>query len=173
MDELPVQPGVYSLFLRVISPRMLEVGRFGHFEIPAGLFAYQGSAQGPGGLNARLGRHLRGNEKPHWHIDYLRAGSFVAGYVYFVYKAMDYQYPKLECTWNQVLTELSGASVPVPGFGASDCKAGCLAHLVHISKNPALDNRLSRMLHEKLASVLWNKNDDLCGSKLMFVRINS
>ncbi len=36
----------------------------------------------------------------------------------------------LECRWSQALAELPGACVPLPGFGASDCRLGCPAHLV-------------------------------------------
>ncbi len=32
--------------------------------------------------------------------------------------------------WSQALVRLPGSSVPLPGFGASDCRLGCLSHLV-------------------------------------------
>jgi Uri superfamily endonuclease len=34
---------------------------------------YVGSALGPGGLAARIGRHRRQNKLGRWHVDYLRA----------------------------------------------------------------------------------------------------
>lgn len=173
MDDLPVQPGIYALFLSVTSPFVLSIGRLGQFEIPSGLFSYQGSAQGPGGINGRLGRHLLGNKLPHWHIDYLREKSDVEGCIYILHRRLDFRYPKLECTWSQALQGLPGASVPVPGFGASDCKSGCLAHLVHVSNNIAFDNRLRRKLLEILASGLMNQQDDQSGTNLTHVQIKS
>ena len=47
--------------------------RFGKLTLAAGQYAYVGSAHGPGGLRARVGRHLRAEKPLHWHIDYLTA----------------------------------------------------------------------------------------------------
>jgi len=37
-----------------------------------GYYIYIGSAFGPGGVRARMLRHLRADKPKHWHIDYLR-----------------------------------------------------------------------------------------------------
>ncbi len=49
----------------------LEIGKLGTFEIPSGVLAYAGSAKGPGGLGARIGRHFAKGKTVRWHIDYL------------------------------------------------------------------------------------------------------
>ena len=39
---------------------------------------------------------------------------------------------RLECVWVKRLIALDGTSVPAPGFGSSDCRNGCPAHLVQL-----------------------------------------
>jgi Uri superfamily endonuclease len=39
-----------------------------------------------------------------------------------------------ECAWAAGLARMDGASLPVPGFGASDCR--CPAHLIHFPDLP-------------------------------------
>jgi hypothetical protein len=36
----------------------------------------------------------------------------------------------LECAWSQALARLPGTRIPAPGFGSSDCRCACPAHLV-------------------------------------------
>ena len=126
---LPAQPGSYILWLHLSQSQDLTVGKLGHFTFPMGDYLYLGSARGPGGLRARLGRHLRGDGKIRWHVDYLRAAAQVCGF--------GYVFDTRECEWSQKLAELPGAGTPIPGFGASDCTSGCAAHLVHLPRfNP-------------------------------------
>jgi Uri superfamily endonuclease len=141
-QPLPKFPGTYALFLHLPESRQLRVGGLGELFFPAGDYIYLGSACGPGGLRARLGRHLRGHGTPRWHIDYLRELAPVSGYSYLKAGQGAQNLPerslmpgreKLECRWSQALAALPGASVPAPGFGASDCSAGCRAHLVAFS----------------------------------------
>ena len=58
-------PGSYVLVLHI--SRVAQLGAHGS---KAGFYCYADSARGPGGLRARLSRHLRQHKKPHWHIDY-------------------------------------------------------------------------------------------------------
>ncbi len=90
---------------------------------------------GTGGLRARLGRHLRGEGKSHWHIDTLRRVARVQDICYLAAPWITVG-QRLECLWSQALASLPGATVPVPGFGASDCRLGCPAHLVAL---PSVD----------------------------------
>ena len=99
--------------------------------LPAGDYVYVGSACGPGGLRARLGRHLSGAGRPHWHIDALRGHARIVG-AYYCVSAL-----RLECRWVQALLALPGVTAPAPGFGASDCRSGCLAHLVLCDAPPS------------------------------------
>ena len=130
--EFPSLPGTYALFLTLSAPAGLTVGKLGVFGFPVGEYVYMGSARGPGGLRARLRHHLRPALRPHWHIDYLRTRAVVSGGVYVVQKETPAgKIVPLECAWSQALLTLPGASVPVKGFGASDCASQCAAHLVY------------------------------------------
>lgn len=127
--DLPAAPGSYVLYLRPSQRLELGVGRLGRLSFPAGEYLYLGSAGGPGGLRARLGRHIRGGGKPHWHIDPLRAAADLGGCFYLTTGTSNAHQP-LECLWSQALAALPGATLPAPGFGAGDCRRGCRAHLV-------------------------------------------
>jgi Uri superfamily endonuclease len=131
MDSLPKSPGTYALHLYLPSATTLKVGKLGEFNLPGGDYVYLGSAFNPGGVRGRLGRHIHGAGRPSWHIDYLRAVTNVYGYHYLIH---DHDSPpgkqSLECQWSQAFTVLSEAKYLIPGFGASDCRAGCSAHLV-------------------------------------------
>ena len=124
---LPSQPGAYALALRLERPTRLQVGALGAVLFPVGVYVYLGSARGPGGIRARLGRHLRGAAHPRWHVDYLRA---VAQPIACAYTTAPPPGMPWECAWSQALAALPEAWVPLPGFGASDCRHGCPAHLV-------------------------------------------
>lgn len=127
---LPDQPGTYVLIMNLPRPVALHIGRLGRFRFPAGWYAYVGSACGPGGLAARLRRHLHASKVCHWHVDYLRTHALPVQVWYAVGNH------ERECTWAQMLAELPGASIPAPRFGASDCR--CPAHLVHFDVLPNL-----------------------------------
>ena len=124
----PDSPGTYILVLRLSRPADITVGQLGRFEFPAGWYAYAGSAQGPGGLGARLSRHLRSQKVLHWHIDHLRTAAEPVA-IWHVHGAA-----KRECAWADSLSRLLGASLPVPRFGSSDCR--CPTHLVHFGAPP-------------------------------------
>jgi Uri superfamily endonuclease len=126
----PDRPGTYVLILKLPRLATVSVGRLGRFQFPAGWYAYVGSAHGPGGLAARLARHLRSTKPLHWHVDYLRVYTRPVQVWYSVGTQ------KRECTWAQLLSRLSSASLPVPHFGASDCH--CPAHLIHFAAPPDL-----------------------------------
>jgi Uri superfamily endonuclease len=127
---LPDQPGTYVLILRLSRTTTVTVGRLGRFQFPAGWYAYAGSARGPGGLAARISRHLRSPKPLHWHVDYLRAEAVPIE----IWSAVGTR--KRECAWVRALSGLPVASIPALRFGASDCR--CLAHLLHFAVSPDL-----------------------------------
>jgi len=100
--------------------------------LAAGLYVYVGSAHGPGGLRARVGRHLRREKPHHWHVDHLTAVLPV------VHVVVSDSAAALECAWAQRLSALGGASVPVLGFGSSDCRNRCPAHLIRLPSDLAV-----------------------------------
>jgi len=79
---LPAAPGTYCLWLQLETPLRIPVGRIGELSLPPGLYAYAGSALGPGGLQARAGRHLRAEKPLRWHIDWLTVRIPVAAIWY-------------------------------------------------------------------------------------------
>ena len=141
MDSLPTKPGIYALLLALLEARSLQIGKIGDTTFPAGSYIYLGSALGPGGIRARLGRHISGGTShPYWHIDYLRPLCTVIGACYLVVEdavsineqpALHQTIP-IECRWSQTVSSLPSADIPLPGFGSSDCHAGCAAHLVRL-----------------------------------------
>lgn len=124
VNSLPDNSGTYALHLRLSGGQLIKIGRLGMFSFPAGDYIYLGSAFGSGGIRARLGRHLYGGSKLHWHIDYLRSAAQIKG---FWYSTASHN---LECQISRDLALLPGAFIPAPGFGASDCRTGCKSHLI-------------------------------------------
>lgn len=137
-DEIPRLPGSYTLLLRMDHSIDLSIGRLGAFPFPPAHYLYFGSAWGPGGLQARLRRHILGASRLHWHIDVLRAAAIfeIAFYLPASYRSAQ-PAPRLECLWSQIFARLEAAFIPAPGFGSSDCKQGCKAHLVGLTVRPA------------------------------------
>jgi len=133
---LPSLPGGYALELHLNGVASVQVGRMGLCRFPPGCYLYLGSARGPGGLRARLLRHLRptGAIRLHWHIDYLRLLAPVTALAWLSETAGAPL--ALECCWSQALAALPMAFIPVPGFGAADCRSGCPAHLVGLNVPP-------------------------------------
>ena len=138
MNLLPDTPGAYALELYLPEPQTINIGRLGEIGFPGGIYIYFGSAYGAGGINARLGRHLRAKSKRlRWHIDYLREVSSVRAYCYAgADPGIDDRVP-VECSWCQALLLLPGSRAAVANFGSSDCMSACPAHLVHFPSESA------------------------------------
>lgn len=123
--------GVYLLVLHLPAARQMNVGALGQRAFPAGWYLYVGSAHGPGGLRARLRRHRTVQKAVRWHVDYLRA---VAGWAEAWVAPLP---PAWECEWARRLVQLPRTRIPVPRFGASDCR--CASHLLHLDTRPDAD----------------------------------
>ena len=122
-------PGTYALLLRSTEDAVIGVGKLGEFHLRTGLYIYVGSALGPGGVRGRLAHHMRSAEHPHWHIDYLR-----------YHTSLDeiwccYCRESLEHAWAEHFAGFKGGSIPLAGFGSSDCD--CVSHLFFFKKRPA------------------------------------
>lgn len=126
--DLPPEPGTYLVALVSSVPLSLEIGRRGTLRAPAGVYLYVGSALGPGGLQGRLGRHLRGSDARRWHVDHLRAVTQPVAAWWRCGRR------RREHAWARVILGLRGAEVPLPRFGASDCR--CRSHLVWVPRLP-------------------------------------
>jgi len=120
-DDLPADPGAYVLIIETETPISVMIGSLAATILPPGRYAYAGSARGPGGIRARVRRHLRKDKKLHWHIDQVTA----------VAEIIDVQtYPGGdECRLVAELMAKPGAHHPITGFGSSDCR-NCASHFI-------------------------------------------
>ena len=117
-DDAPTLPGAYVLLVEL--PAALTVALSGKpaTTLEAGRFLYCGSANGPGGIRARLARHMRVGKSIHWHVDRLTEAVAVLGA--WVFPGGN------ECELVQCLSHLTA---PIAGFGSSDCRS-CFGHLL-------------------------------------------
>jgi Uri superfamily endonuclease len=124
------QEGAYILYLDLPQSLTLDVGVFKNAFFPAGRYAYVGSAAR--GIKQRIARHRRLSSQKmgrlHWHIDYLLVHPDVR---LFREQALA---GSNECRVSHQIALKKGITVPVPGFGSSDCRAGCKAHLYRVHK---------------------------------------
>ena len=128
-EKLPPAPGSYLLVLRLPAPERLPIGALGDQDFAPGTYLYCGSALGPGGVRARVRRHLEGARPLHWHIDYLlRRARVQAVWVRTGTR-------RLECEWAAALSRNDAFTCPAPRFGASDCR--CRSHLWRCGLNTA------------------------------------
>jgi Uri superfamily endonuclease len=127
--------GGYALVLSAARRSTVKIGSK-TFDLELGKYAYAGSALGPGGIECRVGRHIRrftqaGAEgtrgEPqvrHWHIDYLPPTMSLVAVVAAESRE------RLECRLTHAL-KASGAQA-IKGFGATDCREGCGGHLLFL-----------------------------------------
>jgi Uri superfamily endonuclease len=130
LTEPQREPGTYALLLRASRRRRLRIGRLGDLEIRPGFYVYVGSAFGPGGVRARVRHHRARSRRPHWHVDHLRRVARPCAVWY------SHDRVRREHGWAALLARSRGASVPLAGFGASDCACG--SHLIFFASLPPL-----------------------------------
>ena len=114
--------GTYTLVVSLADDALVAFGAAGERELPAGTYAYVGTAFGPGGF-ARVDRHreLAGGDRNarHWHVDHLLGHPASA-----VASAVTSDGVDAECA---VAARLAAEVSGVAGLGASDC--ACETHL--------------------------------------------
>jgi Uri superfamily endonuclease len=117
--------GAYVLSIVVEQSLRVRVGALGIVTLPAGLYAYVGSARS--GIAGRIARHRRlatqKYGKLRWHIDYLLTNPSVQWAGEAILE------DGIECKISRRIARMKGVTAPVPGFGSSDCRSGCGAHL--------------------------------------------
>ena len=121
-DELPPTAGTYVLVFRLTTETRVKT-RYGYALLRPGLYAYTGSAFGPGGVRARVGRHLKREKKVRWHIDWITTKDSFEPVEVWVFEGL-----RVESYVSELLAKRFRA---VKGFGASDCKED--SHLFIIS----------------------------------------
>ena len=148
ISTIPPEKGSYILLFQIQETNRILVGSLGYQLFPAGIYAYAGSALGPGGVRARVRHHLIPARKPHWHMDYLKPSAdwLAVGWTITLQRQ--------ECIWAQQLI-LAGGKVPAKGFGASDCQQGCPAHLIMFDSSAPL--LLENLQIEEHIDIMYNK----------------
>lgn len=145
VKELPIQwnllekhglddSGLYLFMMKNDEEQAIEIGSRGEMTFPAGYYIYVGSARTT--LSKRLARHSRKRKGKHWHIDYLRDITSVAGS--WPIRNADLQ----ECDLAQRVAQF--AENEIAGFGCSDCD--CHSHLFYFEKDPTRTRPLQELL---------------------------
>ncbi|MCK4235607.1 MAG: GIY-YIG nuclease family protein [Candidatus Krumholzibacteria bacterium] len=131
--------GAYVLVLNIKRSLRLSIGALGEFLLKRGTYLYIGNARK--GIGGRVRRHIRLSHRKggpeHWHIDTVLNNPFVELEDALAFPGTD------ECTISKALARRAGVEAPVPGFGASDCRMGCSAHLYRLG--PGFQGRISSL----------------------------
>ncbi|MBI1867753.1 MAG: GIY-YIG nuclease family protein [Methylocystis sp.] len=133
----PAAPGAYVLLVEIDAPLKVAAGQTRDALLAPGRYLYCGSANGPGGLRARLARHMRRGKSVRWHVDQLTEAGTVAGA--WIVPGGD------ECALSARLSHLP---LPLEGFGSSDCTR-CRSHLRYWPEGALLDGFLVGKRTEK------------------------
>src|SRR5262245_5771276 len=104
---------------RIAESVLVRIAGASPTELTAGRYLYCGSAKGPGGLRARLARHMRLGKPVHWPIDQLTERGIVIG-SWIVFNGR-------EC---ELVAMLGALPMPIPRFGSSD-RMYCRSHLLY------------------------------------------
>ena len=120
LSTAPKEAGAYAVMLHLAIPVCFESSRLAQ-TLNAGWYVYAGSAYGPGGIRARLGRHLKKNKKLHWHVDQLTS---VANGMRAIAVPNG-----SECEIVARLARSRAFRLVADGFGSSDCRT-CQSHLL-------------------------------------------
>lgn len=116
--DLPADRGAYVLVIELAAPTSIILPGQPEAVLAAGRYLYCGSAYGPGGIKARVSRHMRPDKAIRWHVDRLTSAGKVIG---------AWAFPGgNEC---RLVASLAVLPIPLPGFGSSDCR-NCASHLL-------------------------------------------
>ena len=148
INKIPKDKGIYVIFMYISRDLNLRIGSLGAAVIQKGYYIYIGSAKGPGGLRARIERHLRKQKRIHWHIDYLTSTSECN--IYAIVYALTNK--DLESVLSaKLLKEKKCFNPTIRGFGCSDktsythlfkCNCvpiECISRLVNIIKDLSIN----------------------------------
>ena len=139
-SQMLPKSGTYAIILLSCTQDVIQVGRLGALQLKPGFYIYIGSAFGPGGLRARISHHKSISKRPRWHVDYLRALTCLQG-VWYTYDSLHREHQ-----WAEVFERMRTASMPLGGFGSSDCN--CKSHLFFYKARPS-GKSFSRRIHSK------------------------
>ncbi len=113
--KVPKSKGIYAIVFKISkSVRLYSIKMFKNRVIEKGLYVYIGSARGPGGLRARIKRHLMKKKRRKWHIDYLTTLEYFKP-IAIIYAITDQD---LEYKVSELLSNY--LPIPVRKFGSTD-----------------------------------------------------
>ncbi len=144
MSEIPEKGGTYLLVMRSEREGIARIGnKLGTLHYQRGYYYYIGSAFGSGGVGRRTAHHRQFSKRPHWHIDYLRHHLLIVE----IWYSLDPEHR--EHLWAECLAGFRGVSIPLKGFGSSDCS--CETHLFY-SKQKRSFNRFRRDVRSRVTA---------------------
>jgi len=109
----------YQLIIHLKRPVNIVIGALGKQALAEGYYVYTGSARR--NIDKRVARHCRKRKTKRWHIDYITSHPAAR-----VVETRLFSEP--ECQVNQA----TAGEIVIAGLGASDCRAGCGAHLKYL-----------------------------------------
>lgn len=127
LKKIPAKPGIYTLIIDKLIPEEIQVGKLGLFFFPKGFYSYTGSALGTIQFNLqdRIKYHLNAKKRLRWHIDYLLSSKKAKIRQIILAETKSYE----ECSISKNIEKLEMVKICSKGFGSSDCKNLCQAHL--------------------------------------------
>ena len=123
IDAIPDAKGAYALLIQLDRDVNVALRNRRPERLHPGWFVYLGSANGPGGLRARLRRHFSIEKKPHWHVDPLTMAAVELAAIPVIGGS--------ECALVAGLAKHPAFGVAIEGFGSTDCRT-CDSHLLRI-----------------------------------------
>ncbi|MCE4606866.1 MAG: DUF123 domain-containing protein [Desulfurococcales archaeon] len=137
--------GLYLLLLR-LEKGDYTIGNLYTGILPGGIYVYIGSAWGPGGLGARVSRHLSVDKRIHWHIDWLTSDPRCELIGVYLFPSA-----KGESSLYNLLAGISECIIP--GFGSSDDpRAKC--HLLFLRESLGKLESALRDFHPNYIKIL-------------------
>jgi Uri superfamily endonuclease len=157
--NIPELKGTYILVISVVDDLNVKIGCLGRYELKKGIYVYVGSARGPGGLKARIYRHLKLNKKVRWHIDYLTVNPKVKIKAVFYLKSK----ALLEAAIAKKLFNNDLFEGVIKGFGCTD-KRNSYTHLYKLKSIGSIEELIRKLM--RIAR-------DTCCEEQGFVIINN
>lgn len=113
--------GAYVLLIELDEHTPITLPRRDEISLSASTYLYVGSANGPGGIRARLMRHFKKHKKIHWHVDQLTTRAVQVSALAVP--------TGNECILGETLIGSGRFDTAISGFGSSDCHT-CASHLL-------------------------------------------
>jgi len=114
INKIPSSKGTYALIFELTNDVKLSIRTLGERTLSKGIYVYVGSARGPGGLKARIKRHLAKTKKLKWHIDYITSTNhFKARAIVYALTNQDVEHTIASILEKQL-------AIPIQRFGSTD-----------------------------------------------------